>query len=612
MPDGKRDITHFTKYFGLEMPRAPYLALILLLLGAATGILAELILSFMSSSPYSIALYGASAGIVMVALPAMLTAILIKVMNRRLKLRHAFVGVIAVSIAYSLFLIADAVIFRFTQSYVLVYIVFLLANGFIYGYWFMISRVVFNHRKSPVVTAAIQPLLNILLYLPASGYLLSIQLPLNLVLIKLWAAMLVFLVCGYSILYVMDRPSKRELNFSGVELMGAMINQWLYDVVHDNDILKDSGIERDVPVELLVLQKGRTDRAVFVKPEIHYGPIAGVGGAGTTEHLGAELAKAGATPFVLHGGVNLEDNPISANQIPKLSRSVLSRLNSLPGSSFSEAKGAFAIGQAGPCRAIAIKINDLCMIMLTKAPRVTEDLDREVGRYLAGVARRYVKNVILLDAHNTRFESASDDELRGVYPGSKYVKLYERAIHSAMKELSKRPPLQLNFGSASSTPSSSIHRKDLGKGPLSVAIFRFGSRSFCIVYFDSNNLLPSFRKSILSHIKSKYGMDAEVCTTDTHAVNTLSLSAANVLGRETTPAMILPALDLLLGKAVKSTGPVRASYSLFMLKDFKVWGHGSEDTVTKVSRDIIHLGKKRLPLLIAAFFILAVCAIYIV
>ena len=491
-------------------------------------------------------------------------------------------------------------------------VVLLLGNAFIYGYWFMINRVVMNQHRSQILTAALQPVLNILIYIPSGTFIFALMLPLQTVLLKLWAGMVVFMLCGYAILYVMDRPSKREFNFSGVDLMSAMINQWLYDIVKDHDILNESGVERDVPVHMLTLRGANGGKTVMVKPDIHYGPLVGVGGSGTTEHLGAQLSSAGATPFVMHGAVNIEDNPVSHTQVTQLSSAVVDRLQKLRGSSFDDAKGNISVGTAGSCRAIAIKINDLCILTLSKAPLITEDIDREVGVGFTSLVKKYVPNVILLDAHNSRIESASKEELKGVYPGSRYVGLYEQAIKNAMAGLSRSTPVTLNFGSCSSRPNTKLHHKDIGNGFLSVGIFSFGKSRFCMVYFDANNMLPGFRAAVLSHIKKKFKLDAEVYTTDTHAVNSLSMSVSNVLGRVTAVEEIIPELDALISKSLAGMSKTQVSYSEFLMERFRIWGGGSEDKLMKVSRDVIHLGKRRLPILIATFFIIAIWAIYVV
>ncbi len=611
MPDGKRDVTRFTKYFGMNTPRAQYLSMLLIVFGAVTGMIAELLIhsTSLDGITYYIMLYGGSAGIVVVALPAILTALMIKAMNRRLKLKHGFFAVIAITIVYCLFLIIMAVAFRLTGSYALAYLLFLAGNATIYGYWFMINRIVLNQRKSQIITAAIQPMLNILLYLPAGPYLLSLGLPVNVLLVKLWAGMAVFVLCGYSILYFMDRPSKRQFNFSGVDLMSGMIHQWLYDASIRHDVLKGAGVARDVPVDILSIKGRNGVKAALIRPDIHYGPILGLGGSMATEQIGARVATLGATPFIMHGLVNIEDNPISSGQIQTISNAVASKLKSMRFG--GRARGSIGIGRSGPCTAIAMAIGDTCLLSLTKAPTVTEDIDRNIGEGFAALVKRHFNNVVIVDAHNSRFESAPSEELKGVYQGSKYVAMYGRAISSAMESLKRTRNTGLSFGCSSARPWSGLQGRDLGKGHLSVGVFGFGGKRFCMVYFDANNMLPSFRSEVISHIRKRFGMPAEVYTTDTHSVNTLSLPVSNVLGRRTRPSAILPIVDGLVKESLKNMEPVRASYSKVILKRFKVWGSGSEDMMMKISRDVIRTGKRLVPALISGFFVLAMLIIYV-
>ncbi|MCL5427871.1 MAG: DUF2070 family protein [Candidatus Marsarchaeota archaeon] len=614
MPDGKRDVTDFTRYFGINTPKAQYLTVALIIAGAATGIITELFIhsSLLDGATYYIVFYGASTGIVVVALPAILTALLIKAMNRRLRLKHGMIAVLAVTVVYCLFLVVMAAAFRLTNSYVVAYIIFIAANAAVYGYWFMINRIVLNQRKSQIFTAAVQPMLNTLLYIPESAHILSLHLPVNVLLIKLWAGMFIFVLCGYAILYFMDRPSKRQFNFSGVEFMSGMVHQWLYDASIKHDVLEGSGTERNVNVDILSIKSSRGANAVFVMPDIHFGPIMGLGGAVATEQIGARIAKTGASPFVIHGPVNMEDNPTSSSEVSRISNAVSATLRSMRHGS---AYGAMGVGRSGPCTAVALAIGDTCILSLTKAPKVTEDIDRSVGEGLAKLARKHFQNVILIDAHNSRFESAPSGELRGIYNGSKYVAMYERAVSSAMLAARSSRRQLLSFGCASasrgSLPQGEGLGEDLGRGHLGVAVFGFGSRRFCMVYFDSNNMLPSFRSDVIGHIRDKFGIEAEAYTTDTHGVNTLSLPVSNVLGRRTRPSALMPAIDALVAKSLRNMGHSKVSYSHVVLKRFKVWGKGSEEMMTKISRDVIRLGKRLIPALISGFFVLAMLIIYV-
>ncbi len=611
MPDGKRDVTHYTRYFGIDAPKAQYLTILLVVIGALTGIAAELLIHYTSidDSIYYIMAYGASAGIVVVALPAILMALLVKAMNLRLKLKHAFIAVLPITVLYAILLIMMAALFGLTNNYVVVYTVFLLGNVLVYGYWFMMNRIVLNQRRSQVLTAAVHPMLNMFLYLPASPFLLSLHLPVNVLLIKLWAGMAVFVLCGYSILYFMDRPSKRQFNFSGVELMSGLIHQWLYDASIRHDVLEGSGVKRDLNIDVLSIRGKSSTKAVFARPDMHYGPISGLGGAVATEQIGARISRAGMTPFILHGFVNIEDNPISSSQIPSVSYAIERRLKSMHAPSVSY--GSISKAMSGPCSAIAMALDDTCILTLTKAPTITEDIDREIGEEFTRIATKYFRNVIGIDAHNSRFESAPAGELKGIQKGSKYIGMYGSAISSAASAAAAVRPKPLSFGCASTVPDPKTHGEDIGKGHMSVGVFGFGRKRFCMVYFDSNNMLPSFRASVIDHIKERFGIDSEVYTTDTHSVNTLGLPVSNVLGRKTKPSSILGQVDDLISKALENMEPARVSYSKVIVHNFKVWGRGSDEMMMKISREVIRTGKRLIPTLIAGFFVLAMLIIYV-
>ncbi len=612
MPDEKRDVTKFTKYFGMKLPSENVLILILLLFGIISGILAEFILSTGLSLVYLL-IYGSSIGVTVITFPAILTALLLKVIKRNFKLKHALIVVIVITFTYAAFFLISIFTYKLTGSYAIAYLPMLLSDAGIYGYWFIINRIILNQRKGQIITAAIQPLLNALIFIPVSYSLFAVNISYDYVLIKLWIGMFAFMLCGYSILYIMDRPSKKQFNFSGVELMTVMINQWLYNIKKDNNALSGMGIKRELPISILAL-KGKTQiKAVFVKPEIHYGPINGIGGSITTEHLGKKIVKQyNAAPFILHGAVNLEDNPVSSSQISEIWRVVEKAIPSKNLNSFKHCAASFSSFSTNGCKAIGIRIDNLSLLSLTKAPLVTEDIDNDIGSSFESISKKYGLESILIDAHNSRFESAEKDELKGIYKGSKYVNMYSNSINKVLESLTSKAQDKLLFGSSCLLLKNQIHKNDIGPGYMSIGIFKIKNTNFCMVYFDSNNIMPSLRTELISHINKKYGFDAEIYTTDTHAVNTLALSASNVLGRFTTINELIPFLDNSIDAAKKDMEQVTYYYSKIKLKNFRVWGKGSEDAIMKVSRDVIKTGKKTVPFIIVGFFIIAAWAIYLV
>jgi putative membrane protein len=348
-------------------------------------------------------------------------------------------------------------------------------------------------------------------------------------------------------------------------------------------------------------------KSVFVEPEIHYGPFAGTGGASATEYLGNMITKKyGAVPFILHGAVNIELNPISTSEVGIIGRELSKNIEALSKKSFENGKGSIGFGKEGSCKALAINLNSTKIITLTRAPYITEDIDYDVGREFAKTAG---KNAIIIDAHNSRFESANKDELKGIYKGSKYVEMYKKAILKAVKAKGSKT---FEFGASSFKLSNIIKdSQDLGKGYSSVGIFKFGKERFAMVYFDANNMLPSLREKIIDHIKDKYGIDSEVYTTDTHSVNSLAKPFTNVLGRDTSAYKLIPIIDIMVENALKNIEKVSIAYTEFSIPNFTVWGEDAEEKILEIGKLIIRRLKYAMPFVIAAGFVFAAWIIYL-
>ncbi len=609
MPDQIRDVTKFSRYFNIEAPGSTYQALLFIILGAITGLIAFALTHLHTGySLLTIFLSGASIGIITVTLPSILTVLFVKAVSRKIKLKHAFFAVLAVSLLYSCFILMDSLIFALTKNPGISYLVIILSNALIYGYWFLINRVVMNQRRSQVLTAAMQPVVNVLLFIPMGMYLFGAPTQFGTSIIKLWSGMLVFMAIGYLVLYTMDRPARKALRISGVDLITAMVNQWLYDITSETDIFKGIGTKRDVNVDIIALKgEGRT-KAVFVNPDIHFGPFHDVGGGVATRAIGKKIyERLNASPFVMHTAVSFEDNPVSTRQILSMSGAVAERVATMRQASFRRTRATLYLGNEGPCNAIGISFGGSSILVLTKAPGVTEDIDREVGRTLAHMASRKLGKVLLVDAHNSRSESESTEELRGVYSGSKYSAMYAKAIQK-MSQVSRGP---MSFGSSSAMLKDKLKGRDLGDGYTSLAFFQIGSEKLILVYFDANNMLPKFRADVISYLEGKFGSRVEVCTSDTHSVNTIALPASNVLGRETKASDLLPILGEMAHTAISGAGRVEYSHSTLVVEKFKVWGKGADDTLVKVSREVISSGKRRIPIIIAAGIIIAAWVIYL-
>ncbi len=608
----KVDVTKYTHYFNISTPPAGLQMILLLALGAAVGALSGFIIHPVNNVN-SFVISAAAAGIFIISIPAILTAVIIKSMKWRMHIKHPMFAALTVSVAYAIAIIVVAIIYSVFKRYLLASVLLILSNAGMYGYWFFVDKIAIGQKKGAIVVAAVQPVLNILFYIPLGTYIFTLAVPLNAALLKLYAGMIVFLAVGYVIVWLLDRPAKKALDVSGIAIFTAMVQQWLVDINPSSDFLGDAGAKRDVDIDVLVLRGKKNKGAVFIKPDIHYGPFSNVGGSTATEQIGKMITgKYGAVPFVMHGAVNACDNPVSVNQVYAMKRHIGSLVDTLLKGKMSEGYGNLAVGRSGACRAVNLRINETSLLALSKAPMVTEDIDRGVGISLASLANTGRSKAMLIDAHNSRFESAPEEELRGIHPKSKYIPFYRNAIlQSVEKGRGKRS--RLMFGSSCAIMRTPISgKRDLGWGYTSVGIFQFGGRRFGLIYFDSNNMLPGFRKEILDNARNKFGIEVEVCTTDTHSVNSIALSASNALGRETRPSEIIPALDKLFVEAIGKMETVSVARGKTTMKDFRVWGIGADEMLVKAGKDALHTFKHIVPFVATCGFVIAAWVIYII
>jgi putative membrane protein len=614
MPDSREYITRYVKYFNLKAPSSFAQAMILFFIGAISGIVSGIIIHPDIFGDFAdIAVSGMSTGIFVISIPALLTVVLIKTVKRKMQLKHAMLSTLMIALPYAILLMIDSVVFQKTMNTVIAYLFLILINAGIYGYWFIVGKFVIGRRNVVIFFAAVQPLLNVLFYIPMESYILNTTLPLGLTLIKLFAGMSVFLATGYAFLFIIDRPVKRTLETSGINLLSAMVGQWLFNLTNDVKVIGyGAGIKRNLNMELLMLRGKKGYKGIFVNPDIHFGPFQGVGGSVAPLQIGDMLIrKYNSAPFVLHGPLDIQDNPIITSQVYAVTKKAESTIGETKKNDFERAYGTLGVGEDDRCRAINLRVGNAGLLLLTKAPYVTEDMTREVGMVLRSTASEFgLKNSILIDAHNSRFESANAEELKGIQKGSSYIAHYQKAIElSAVKGDEKR----VSFGASYSRLAVPLSNpKDIGEGYTSVCIFKFGSRKFCVFYFDANNMLPEFRNALLEHVKGKYGMDAEVCTTDTHSINTLSRSASTSLGRYTKAEKAMPIIDTMIKKALKDMEPVSYAYKKADIVNFPVWGGMADKLIESTNKEVRRMLKYVAPLLVVFAFIAAAWAIYVV
>ncbi len=597
--------------FSKDLPNAMKLLSMLVVLGIGTGIADVYILhnaDVFYTWPY-VLINGTVVGLLAIIIPTSITIILYKALRIYIRSKYIIFVALLAELTYAVFLVLAGAIYFISHSYAPSIVAVLVGDASIFGWWIFVNKLMMNRSKNASLFSLIQPTLNIIFFLPASEMLFRVATPLGPLLIKLYAAIFVFLLISYTIIYFIDSPIKRSLGFSGIDTFSQMLQNWLFSINTIMPSRKSSGkfgMQIDVDANTIIaFGKGGKAKAVLFIPNIHFGPVGTLGSSNfpyLIERYGNSRYK--FNTVVLHSTVNEDYNAISSDQFVQLKRAFDSVVQHIKDSGIKGSLCAYYYGESNGCMVKAISLGKFALVTFTRAPRVTEDITPEAGAVLKKALEEVIGIPVLVDAHNSRYESAPKEELDAVRFNSAVMHDYLNAIKSINGPVYKSESLLLGISSINAYAALG-EPSDMGPGNMNVVIFGIGDKKFGIIEFNANNIKPQFRQQVLGHIKSAYGIDAELYTTDTHYINSLQNTASNVLGRTTSYRHINKLLDKAIPEALSNMEKVEVFYKDEVIKNFNVWGVNQREKMVAALDSMISLAKVLVPAIIAAGFFAA-------
>ena len=616
MPSKYRDFfKEVNPFFYRSIPKASMLFMLLIVLSLMIGITTVALLNIktIGTSLSYVIVNGTTTGILIITLPTLLTIIILKTIKRDVALKYLFFLTMIGTVTYSLFILLGSAAYAFGNAYTIASVVILVGDASIFGWWVFAAKFVLGQKKKAILLALVQPTLNILLYIPYSTFIFSFSTPLYILLFKLYAGIFVFLLVTYAIMFVFNRPIEKGMGgFHGLEAVSQMMQNWLFDVNISTTFGGKLGVPTDISTDTVVLKDmGGRIKAIFFAPDIHYGPSGTIAGSNFPFMLERHsVLKYKAATFVMHRPVNLDHNPISINQF---GRFMSTFDNGVKGAvKAPRNKGMlFSRSKYRDSFAIRLWLNDIQLVTLTRAPHVTEDIAPEVVYMFKSLIEQDAGDAILIDAHNSRYETAPKDELDCVKSDSPIVGEYENAIALSGKPQHKSGSIKV--GVHFTELYNRLGRpRDLAEGNLNAAVFSFNGFKYTMLQFNCNNMLPNLRNEIVDHVRRKFKTDVEVYTTDTHAVNSPGAIEGNVLGRHVNRKRLIDAIDEAVGKAMLDVAPVSVYHKRDVMKEFMVWGPNVRERLTVVAASVIEIARVLVPVLAAVGFIVAAWVILIV
>mgnify|MGYP000035350551 FL=1 len=407
------------------------------------------------------------------------------------------------------------------------------------------------------------------------------------------------LLCGiYAIavwlfLVTIDWPWRRSLGVSALDFLEGFIGHIAEGSNELEEFFEEIGEEALVPVSVLVFRRPDGDeKARFVLPMIHPGPMGEIGGGNLPKRIAQEADGLGFPP---HATAGHDFNLVTEREVETIldaAERAHDRIEytetATPGERLEEGEATLT-GQA---------FGDNALATVTYSPGFADDIEYAVGLSAAAEARNgHLSEIMVVDAHNCN-NGLEGENLGHVVPGG------ERSfdlIHGADRlgeRLEAAEQGSLRLGTAhDETPWGPQD----GIGPLGVrvAVVDVDGGTTAYVLVDGNNMEPGLREEIVDAIDQVDLL--EVMTSDTHVVNTVE--AENQVGDEIPGEDLIDVIDGLVDAALDDLEPVEAGMASEKAK-VTVFGTDRTETLASTANAVVSMGGA-----LAGMFVLAVVAI---
>lgn len=396
-----------------------------------------------------------------------------------------------------------------------------ISLGFIFGVRLLVLVSIADYRTTRMaIPAAIQSIagwLGVSLILPDPFPVLA-------------PVLMIFFGTGFAILiWLIDRPLYRAFHIRGLKFLNAFIAHLTDGDKGMEDFFRGIGQEAWIPqVSIFFRREGKKDLILTV-PNVHPGPMGEIGGGNLPSILRNRFSE---EMMVTHGCATHDYNLVSESEIDKIVEAVNGTRKDLQWHSSAARPGRI---QVGTVSLLYQRIGDALLMVSTRSPDKTEDIDFGIGHAIICEGHKITPHIGFIDAHN-----CLGDEIDVILPGTKTAHEYFTAASHAFARWAAEPIFPLKIGYAH-LPLPYTREEGIGDIGLQVLITDTGGLTTAYILVDGNNMAPGVRERIRDEVLTLVD-DTEIMTTDTHVVNTIS--GKNPVGYRIPPDdLVLHVLD---------------------------------------------------------------------
>ena len=424
-----------------------------------------------------------------------------------------------------------------------------IALGFIFGIRLVVLAAIADYRLIRMtlpafVQSGVGILIGMVLFTPPFGLFATLS-------------TIVFGIGFVLLIWALDRPLYRAFHIHGLNFLNTFLAHITDGSKTMEDFFHEIGEEVYVPQVNLLFRPENGRGVLFTVPNIHPGPLGEIGGGNLPNYLQSSFSE---LVMVSHGTATHDFNLVAEDEIEKIIRAIRKAESALV---FSDKASRSHRYQYGSVSVLYQVFNDTILIVSTRSPEKTEDIDLGVGMAIMAEGHRAFPHVAFVDAHN-----CFTGDISTVQPGTLSALEYHSAALHAIEEGMRLEQSRFRFGSAQVIPPFS-RKEGFGDQGLEVLVIEAGEQKTAYVLIDGNNVQAGVRDILRTSVLNLVE-EAEIMTTDSHVVNVLS--GKNPVGYHVDPELILPYLDQAVKEAINNLSWGEAAGSTTLCERVRVFG----------------------------------------
>ncbi|MCK9592221.1 MAG: DUF2070 family protein [Methanoregula sp.] len=481
--------------------------------------------------------------------------------------------------------------FALASSIKLIPLFYAISLGFVFGLRLLVLAAIADYRvPRMLVPAFIQSsvgiLAGMLLFSPSFGILALV--------------LHVVFGLGFAILiWMIERPLRHAFKIRGL----AFINAFIAHMTDGSskgmeNFFREIGEEIFVPQVSFFFNREKKKGIIFTVPNLHPGPMGEIGGGNLPKILHDSFDE---ETIVAHGCATHDFNLVSETEIQKV---IDALQKSRSGISFSRGAGRSGRLTQGSVQVLYQRIGDSVLLVTSRSPQRTEDVDFSVGMTIMAEGHRWFPNVAVVDAHNCMTDLSSP-VLLATLTATEYQ-------HASLEAMDRCRTAKLHPFMAGAAHLSLPYKREQGFGDLGVLVLVVdveGQRT-AYVLIDGNNMAEGVREVLLEQILTHVD-NAEVMTTDSHVVNTIS--GKNPVGMHVPVSEFLPFVIETLQAAIEDLAPSEAAASTAHCERVVVFGSNTiSQLASTVNAMLVFVAPLSLAMLLLAFLLSLIAYIVIV